>query len=951
MGYKVLLFFTLLLLPITTLFPQAIVVTPATTPAEWQTAIQSLAGKGVAIQNINVSCDDGAFGSFVKNDDEFDGAHVLDFDLSDGGLILSSGNVATAVGPTGACPGNVNSGVMNEPDPSDPDLVQSLGSNDLQDLCYITFEVIPAGDNLQFNYVFASEEYPDYVCTGFNDIFGFYVYGPGFDGGPFQNGAYNISTVPGTGLPVAIGSINNGQNCAGNPCNNNSFGMNCPCSPEYYIDNTADFAPHNDVISFDGMTRRLTAYVDPVIPCETYFFKLAIADKGDQIFDSGVFIESGSLISNVADIQATGTYEASVPDPENPSEMINAVVAVEGCLNFPYQLNFDLESDDDAILNLIIGGNAENGIDYEFLDDTVFIPAGTESVDLEIVPILNDDNELDLLTIELESIEIGSCAFPLSDILHVYILDNSLADNKINFNQADFGAIVDTVTNSMVVCPGPQGAPLEAYSLNYQTVLWEPFEVVDNPFNPKPAITITEDTWVYATFTIQDCEYRDSFFFQVPTPPTILPEYTVCPERSIQMDISGASSLGAVEWTSPSDPSLIDFLDDPTSLTPTFNATDDQLSSVDFVVSVPYEASNATGNFICYHDLQTTVNIAPVDLFSGIQGTWFKCPGDPLQIEVPGAVDGTYEWTFGDGSTSSNALSSVLVGDDVEQVISIVAEDINGCPDEVSVEVRMLEDLADAGDTFVDCFNTSGTIGSPAVDGYTYTWTPATGLDNPNTAQPNVSLDTLVGGLNQSITYTVSMFNPSYNCSFTDDVTISVNGKPEVYASIAGNHPVVLGGATTLQASGILGDATYIWNGDGLLNAEGEFVTVRPTQLGFTTYELTGYDENGCFKSAEITVEATPPPNFLIPNAFSPNNDGFNDSFRPLLYNVQDIMKFTIYNRWGEQVYVGTGMNAAWDGTLKGVKQNVGVYMWHIEYLENGAVAPTSQKGNVTLVR
>lgn len=122
-----------------------------------------------------------------------------------------------------------------------------------------------------------------------------------------------------------------------------------------------------------------------------------------------------------------------------------------------------------------------------------------------------------------------------------------------------------------------------------------------------------------------------------------------------------------------------------------------------------------------------------------------------------------------------------------------------------------------------------------------------------------------------------------------------------------------------------------------------------------TTYYVTAEDSNHCQVSAQIyiPVAGTDLPEFIMPTAFSPNGDGKNDIYRPVIKTngTLEILAFQIYDRWGELVFdknvTGT---AGWDGTYKNVKQPIAVYVYFIN-VKTSAGQTISQSGNLTLLR
>ncbi|HZG00125.1 MAG TPA: choice-of-anchor L domain-containing protein, partial [Chitinophagales bacterium] len=152
------------------------------------------------------------------------------------------------------------------------------------DACILEFDVMPQGESLLFEYIFGSEEYNEYVNSEYNDVFAFYISGPGIAG------QQNIALVPGTNVPVAINNVNCGSYGQYYVCNDwwtpTSGGCFTECPTESDL-----WDPE-----YDGLTTVMTA-VATVQPGQTYHLKLAIADVGDGAFDSGVFIRAGSLNS------------------------------------------------------------------------------------------------------------------------------------------------------------------------------------------------------------------------------------------------------------------------------------------------------------------------------------------------------------------------------------------------------------------------------------------------------------------------------------------------------------------------------------------------------------------------------------------------------------------------------------------------------------------------------
>lgn len=189
----------------------------------------------------------------------FEGANT---DLGvNAGIVISTGDVTQLSQAAG-----VFATTANNAD-GDPDL-GSLVFLPTYDAAVLEFDITVAdtGD-LEFQYVFGSEEYPEYVGSGFNDIFAFFV------DDQSGSGMQNIAMIPGTTTPVAINNVNAGQNSG------------------YFVDYEAIIGQH---VAFDGLTTVLPATYASGNGA-TYHVKIGVTDVSDGIFDSGVFISTLSL--------------------------------------------------------------------------------------------------------------------------------------------------------------------------------------------------------------------------------------------------------------------------------------------------------------------------------------------------------------------------------------------------------------------------------------------------------------------------------------------------------------------------------------------------------------------------------------------------------------------------------------------------------------------------------
>jgi hypothetical protein len=261
-----------------------------------------LVGQGVKVGKVSYTGNKLAIGHYKSTN--------LPIDLKEG-VLLCTGNVFEAIGP--------NSYPYTTTEFMDVKAQRKLkGDKDLNriahnmsyDAAILEFDFIPTGNKLAFTYCFGSEEYPEYVDSRYNDVFGFFINGP-----KYKN--KNLATLPLSITPVTVNSINqhaNKQVFIDNDYFTDVKPIKVLPGPVTKKTNkkeegklTIDYKKNNKklkklnpdlvkYLQYDGFTRSLVAWCY-VTPYQLYHIKIAIGDVGDNSYDSGVFLTAGSFSS------------------------------------------------------------------------------------------------------------------------------------------------------------------------------------------------------------------------------------------------------------------------------------------------------------------------------------------------------------------------------------------------------------------------------------------------------------------------------------------------------------------------------------------------------------------------------------------------------------------------------------------------------------------------------
>ena len=327
----------------------------------------------------------------------------------DSGVMLTTGNINTAFSE------NTSTSSIDASNGSytDSELKTLITNGSLNDLVVFEFDVVldPLATVLTIDYQFMSDEYNEYVCSNYNDVFGFFVTD---DIIAPHTGYKNISLIPGTTTPVAINTINAGGFTETSTCK--------PNQSDQFITNLAGEA--SVYVEFDGITKKLRATAKDLIPGKTYHVKLAIADIYDSSYDSAIIINN---ISGFADNDVDGVTD--VKDLDDDNDGILDTVEDEDADNDNNHLTNPTDTDNDGIPNYLdldsdgdgIPDNveAQTSIGYispantvdEFGKNTAYgaglTPVNTDGVDKPDYLDTDSDNDSKSDTVEAGIILVG----------------------------------------------------------------------------------------------------------------------------------------------------------------------------------------------------------------------------------------------------------------------------------------------------------------------------------------------------------------------------------------------------------------------------------------------------------------------------------------------------------------------------------------------------------------
>ena len=686
------------------------------TDANQDQIVESVISGQTLISLVEVECANGTVGTFQITDDT---------DLGmDKGLVLSSGSVLDINQPASIFAGTsyCNLNCSDE----DLNILSSLYGNgeEARDACIVEMDVLAASDELTFEYVFGSEEYPDFIApnTTFNDIFAFLVSGQGIVGDPNIGGKLNVATLP-DGTFIQIEDVNQSEHW------------------EYYRDNSNSQSIVYGGLTSDslGIKKSLTARV-PTIPCETYKLKFAIADRGDANFDSGVFI---SKINS-------GTPEVNV-NFQNGIDYL-----VESCTQTPDEIVIDFGNAVNTSQTYIVtvGGTAERGVDYNLdIPDSVVFQTGTEIFTFPIT--VNVDSEVEgTEVIEILLSQDFGCGETVVSNLTIELFDLLTVD------------ILDDLNDTLILCAAEGCIPIEATGA--QTYSWFPDTLFNDDTLSMPIICTLESQWIYVEGALGACTDIDSVYINViDLEVNIIPDVDnieVCEGTPLTLTATNNVADQNIQWT---------------SFTTDFADPSNPIQTLNNEAGFGFENATVTIDIAgCSVSDGINVDWIPFDLPTVIGDTTI-CQNTTLQLadEIESFTT-TYEWSPEDFLFPSTDVSGPFATPDTTTTYTLISTSVGvggtTCTDTSSVTVTVLPADIDIepADTVFLCIGESailtGNVSSNVID---LSWSPQEFLNDLGNNQVEVNPP-----FSQYYYATIE----TIDCIVTDSVWVQVDSLPDL---------------------------------------------------------------------------------------------------------------------------------------------------------------------------
>lgn len=453
-----------------------------------------------------------------------------------------------------------------------------------------------------------------------------------------------------------------------------------------------------------------------------------------------------------------------------------------------------------------------------------------------------------------------------------------------------------TAGPDQIVCDGVQVTLIGGGANSY---VWSNGISNNSPFTP----TVGTTTYTVTGTDLNLCQNTDQVDVTVSPLPVVDagPDQTVCDGVQVILSASGAQGYS---WT---------------------NGVLDGQAFTPILGSTTYTVTGTDANG-CEDTDQVVVTVTPLPVvFAG--NDVIVCEGN--QVVLTGSGAATYLWDNGvvNGVAFSPSVGTVTY--------TVLGTDANGCQgvDQVDVMVEALPVVSFTADVTSGCEPLQVTFTNTSVgnlDNCIWTLsngTTLTGCGTVTTTFPN-------GGLYDVTLTTTTVNGCTSSATYTD--YIYVEDHPIAAFTVSSSEVSILNPQiwTNNTSSGA---TSYLWNfGD----QSGASTAFEPNHLytdqeaGTYVIELIAYSPLGCPDTAYQTVVVKEEVIFYVPNTFTPDDDDYNETFKPVFTAGYDPFDYTIliFDRWGEIIWESHNVEVGWDGTYANFDVQDGTYIWRIEF-------------------
>ena len=748
---------------------------------------QRLAGKGVEVFNANLICPDDASGFFWNG-------RTTNLGM-ESGIVLTTGSTEIAFSPnTVGSAGFNNGGPGYAPLEGFPWAYYGGTFN----ACVLEFDFIPYGNAIHLNYIFGSEEYPEYVGSMFNDIFAILIEGEPEYPYELPIPERNIAIIPTSpGIHVAINFLNFAS------------------YNEWYQDNSGD-----EYIQYDGQTKLLPAKAK-VTPCNTYHLVLVVADNSDGIYDSGLFFEENSFSSNTLHIEsvASNLDENSHTIKESCSEGV-----VTFLMDFVHQegevWSFTTPSSQ-QLFGIVLGGTATLFEDYELDKSQLVFPSTEEEIlfptenlqQVTITPIADGiEEETEYITIGIFS----GCSQQYLSLDTIWIEDDWKP------------AIIEDIG----ICEAETAVPL--WASGGDDYLWFPEDYLSCTDCPNPTATVPHSMTYFVNIENSGCVEQKSVNISIAEnleSATLGEEIFVCAGKAVILQASGGLSY---EWEGLGDAS-IDYLSCTDCPNPIFSAPT-SMGDYEYAVRI------SSGEVDCEKVLTTQIHVEQVELSLSANRT-FLCNGATVILTAEGNAS-SYVWKNSLGEIIDVA-ASIEVSPETNETYTVIAQGtLCSISKSIDIEVCLLEAVIEASSLLI-CQGESVTL--TAIGEGEHTW-----LDNDNNILGTGSEITFSPNVNT--TYHLSTLQNGFTA--INSIVIAV--EPEISIQILPIKPVLCDGeeSVRLEIVSPIAGFVYEWEEEEdleVMDEGGFFASASPGSD--KTFRVKTVSPAGCVLWEEVTVE------------------------------------------------------------------------------------------------